>query len=338
MARTLLFGWLVAALSAIGGPGWSQAPPPGKDQQRFRPEKLWNKVLFFDDDKKLLVLEDARGFSFLGGNLTAWDVETGESLPLPGSIPRRATDISLSADQRRLAVAGRESLGVFELPSGKLISEIKIAARACCLSPEGKTVAALDRRSTESIDVQVWSVVNKELSFTLKNAWNEVKFLGGGGALAFSPDGKILASGGDDGTLKLWDVTKGELIKELKGHMGFIAALAFSPDGKYLASGGDDEIIRVWDVATRKLVKKSEEDGSIYALAFVDGGQTVAALRRLKIIEFWHWQSENMFREMRYPGATLSLGFSRDGKTIAWGGQSLETLDVASRKIKTRSP
>jgi WD40 repeat protein len=76
-------------------------------------------------------------------------------------------------------------------------------------------------------------------------------------ALALSPDGKRLAGGGDDGLVRLWDVSAGKLTPAagaapLKGHTDWLLGLAFSPDGKSLASGGYDGTVRVWDVATGK--------------------------------------------------------------------------------------
>ncbi|MGI2909791.1 WD40 repeat domain-containing protein, partial [Hassallia sp. VBCCA 56010] len=72
-------------------------------------------------------------------------------------------------------------------------------------------------------------------------------------SVAFSPDGKTLASGSDDNTIKLWDVATGKLSQTLTGHSNSVRSVAFSPDGKTLASGSDDNTIKLWDVATGKL-------------------------------------------------------------------------------------
>jgi WD40 repeat protein len=71
-------------------------------------------------------------------------------------------------------------------------------------------------------------------------------------SVAFSPDSKTLASGCQDGTIKLWDVATGKEQATLTGHKDRVFSVAFSPDGMLLASGSDDRTITLWDVASAK--------------------------------------------------------------------------------------
>ena len=65
--------------------------------------------------------------------------------------------------------------------------------------------------------------------------------------VAYSPDGKRIASGSWDESIKIWDAASGKCLKTLTGHSDVIDSVAYSPDGKHLASGSDDFSIRLWD-------------------------------------------------------------------------------------------
>jgi WD40 repeat protein len=93
-------------------------------------------------------------------------------------------------------------------------------------------------------------------------------------SVAFSPDGRILASGSTDGTIGLWDVAMRREIATLEGHNGGIDSLAFSPDGKTLASGSWDGLT-LWDMATRKWTDNLNTQAMVRCVAFSQDGKTV---------------------------------------------------------------
>jgi WD40 repeat protein len=78
------------------------------------------------------------------------------------------------------------------------------------------------------------------------HAWSEPSAIVD--ALAWSPTGALLLSGGSDGSMRWWDVQSGECLRVQKGHQGAIQSLSVSPDGRRLASCGDDDAIKLWDL------------------------------------------------------------------------------------------
>lgn len=96
-------------------------------------------------------------------------------------------------------------------------------------------------------------------------------------SVAFSPDGKLLASAGS-WVIKLWDVATGQEVRTLSGHSWDVNSVAFSHDGRLLASGSDDKTIKLWDVATgREVLTLTGHEGSVKSVAFSPDGRLLAS-------------------------------------------------------------
>jgi WD40 repeat protein len=147
--------------------------------------------------------------------------------------------------------------------------------------------------------------------------------------VAFSPDGKTLATTGDAGTrkdpvVKLWDAASGEVRRELKGHRGGVGPVAFAPDGKTLATGGTDGSVILWDPSTGEVKRKLSLTGdekaevSVEALAYSPDGKTLVAGSRQGKILMLDAESGKTIRELGDgKGRPVSLAFSPDGKSVA---------------------
>jgi WD40 repeat protein len=108
-------------------------------------------------------------------------------------------------------------------------------------------------------------------------------------SVAFSPDGRVLASGSEDNTVKLWDVSTGTKLRTLTGHSFSVKSIAFSPDGKTLASSSYDKTVKLWDVSTGAELRnlRIEASGELNSVAFSPDGKTIAGGARDWTVRLW---------------------------------------------------
>ncbi len=180
-------------------------------------------------------------------------------------------------------------------------------------------------------EVRVWA----EGGQRLHQAWQAHS--SGATALAFSPDGRRLSSGGWDSTIKLWDVESG-LLLWTGWHTGSINTVAFAPDGRLLASGGDDTLVQVWDSRSGTLVQRlAGQGGTVYSLTWSPDGRLLACGFADGSISLWEPEAQE-------PGTGVQqlaghshwvpgLAFSPDGTQLASASfdGSVKLWDLKSR-------
>jgi tetratricopeptide (TPR) repeat protein len=152
--------------------------------------------------------------------------------------------------------------------------------------------------------------------------------------VAFSPNHKLLASGGYDQTIRLWELRTRRELTTFAGHTNSIESITFSPDGKLLASGSTDTTIRVWDLASgQKLGKLTGHTDAIHSITFSPDGKLLASGSADTTIRVWEPSSgQELGKLTGHTDAIRSITFSPDGKLLASGGTdtTIRVWDLAS--------
>jgi WD40 repeat protein len=205
---------------------------------KFPGQEKWVLSISFSPDSKTLAVTTCDEPVWL------WDVAARKRrLSLPDDNTRD-TAASFSPNGKSLAtVHDGEGIRIWNLESMRVHTRLKTRCISTPIfSPDGQTIAVLG-----SIKAELWSVRRAERIRSFEGDEANLS------ALAVSPDGKLLVSGGSNGLVRIWGMETGRELAVLRGHKGCVNAVVFSPDGKILASGGGafpgpGEVI-LWNVA-----------------------------------------------------------------------------------------
>jgi WD40 repeat protein len=145
-------------------------------------------------------------------------------------------------------------------------------------------------------------------------------------ALAFSPDGALLAAAGGlparKGEVKIWDVEKRSVVRTIEGHTDCIYAVAFSPDGKTLATSSYDKMIKLWDAATGKEIRMLKDHiDAVYDLAFTPDGKRLLSAAADRTVKVWDTATGERLYTLGEPLDGLNtIAIHPSGKIVAAGG------------------
>ena len=216
------------------------------------------------------------------GEIQLWDIVTGDLIEtLYSDLIYVAPSVAWSPTEPILASAHTDGyVRLWDVDSGTLIREIEHGdiVNSIAFSPDGQILASatglVPFHGEETVNsIQLWDVKTGSQLLFIPNDTGAVF------SVAFSPDGKLIASGGYDTTIAIWDAQTGEKIASLEGHEGSVYSVSFSADGRYLVSGSADKTVRLWDTSTwEELAVYRDHSATVMDVAFSPDSTLIASV------------------------------------------------------------
>ena len=311
--KACIFAGIGTFILGMSGTVCFAQPVGGEDSRRVAP----------DDPKK--THRSARVIELPEGTVTNEAVRF-----FPGHTARVGRIAFFPNGDRLLSVSNDGSFRVWDVETGKPLRQSKIekCRGEAALSPDGRfaaasadrTVIILDLKEGEDKAGRVHEVEQADSGFI--------------GGLAFSPDGRRLASANHDFSTILWDVESGRFVQRLQGHRDQVRGIAFNPSGTRVVTGSYDKTVRIWDLHSGMQVRVLKgHDKPILAVAISPDGTYILSGGFDHVARLWDFETGREIRTSRgHTDAINSVAFSPDGAHFltASNDHTVRLWDVAT--------
>ncbi|MBD2580066.1 AAA-like domain-containing protein [Oscillatoria sp. FACHB-1406] len=232
------------------------------------------------------------------------------------------TSVEFSPDGKSIATASLDATVKLWNPNNALLQSIndrKSSVFGVAFAPTYPGREQIFASASTDRTVKLWKRVDGGRPLLLQTLKHQGIVMG----VAFSPDGRLVATASGDSTVKLWTL-QGQLRSTLKGHEGGVRRVRFSPDGKLLASGSADGTVGLWNLEGKSPVLQARlkgHQGGVWMVSFSPDGQLLASASGDATARLWTKQGKLLRTFQGHDAIVRSLAFSPDGQTLATASQ-----------------